>query len=422
MSDETGKKSWTVMVYLAGDNNLDINGVEDLKEMKQVGSSDAVNVIAQFDRAGKKRHTLRYYLKQGGKLQQDVVADLGETNTGDPQVLEDFIRWGMTEYPAEQYLVVLWNHGAGWDDTNVYRAARAENLNITYKAAVIKAEVETPAGDIASRNLRQLARRPIRRALFNTTIRNAFTDRAIAFDDQAGDFIDSVEMKKVLESVTAGCGCVIDVLGMDACLMNMLEVAYQVKGSAKYCVGSEELEPMDGWPYDTILAELVAKPNMGARELSALIVDKYLASYPPEETVTQSAISNAQMESIASAVSKLAQKLTRKLSNTAIRKAIRRARQQVQSYGTVDYVDLIHLCKLLQAETSHALIQSLCQNVLDNANSEGCVIANGCIGDGVKNSHGISIYFPESHISPLYKKLDFAADTAWDDFLQAYLV
>jgi hypothetical protein len=43
---------WTVMVYLAGDNNLDGAGVADLREMKKVGSSASVNVIAQFDRAG----------------------------------------------------------------------------------------------------------------------------------------------------------------------------------------------------------------------------------------------------------------------------------------------------------------------------------------------------------------------------------
>ena len=42
---------WTVMVYLAGDNNLDGAGVADLREMKKVGSSASVNVIAQFDAA-----------------------------------------------------------------------------------------------------------------------------------------------------------------------------------------------------------------------------------------------------------------------------------------------------------------------------------------------------------------------------------
>ena len=44
-------KKWTFMVYMAGDNNLDPNGVKDLQEMKKVGSTDQLNLIAQFDRA-----------------------------------------------------------------------------------------------------------------------------------------------------------------------------------------------------------------------------------------------------------------------------------------------------------------------------------------------------------------------------------
>ena len=57
----SGKK-WTVMVYLAGDNNLDENGVDDLKEMKKVGTTPDINVIAQFDRVGAWLQTTRYCL------------------------------------------------------------------------------------------------------------------------------------------------------------------------------------------------------------------------------------------------------------------------------------------------------------------------------------------------------------------------
>ncbi len=56
-------RKWTVMVYMAGDNNLDSNGVEDLSEMKRVGSTDQVAIVAQFDRKGKKGHTKRYYIR-----------------------------------------------------------------------------------------------------------------------------------------------------------------------------------------------------------------------------------------------------------------------------------------------------------------------------------------------------------------------
>ena len=84
----TTEKQWTIMVYLAGDNNLDSAGVTDLKEMKEIGSTEQVNVTAQFDRWGGTEATKRYYLRKGGVLAKDEVASLGETDMGDPNVLK----------------------------------------------------------------------------------------------------------------------------------------------------------------------------------------------------------------------------------------------------------------------------------------------------------------------------------------------
>jgi hypothetical protein len=114
----SGNGSW--LLYLAGDNNLDSAGAVDIAELKRVGSNDEVNLLAQFDRAGARTKTMRYYLRKGTSLAKDAVQSLGETNMGDPKVLEDFLTWGLGRYPAQHYVVVLWNHGSGWDDTNVY--------------------------------------------------------------------------------------------------------------------------------------------------------------------------------------------------------------------------------------------------------------------------------------------------------------
>jgi len=121
------KKPWTVLVYLAGDNNLDSSGAADLLEMKRVGSTAGVNVVAEFDSASG-RGAKRYVLRKGGPLAADVVASLGRLNTGDPQCLLDFVRWGVTRFPAERYALVLWNHGQGWDDSDVYAAERHRRL------------------------------------------------------------------------------------------------------------------------------------------------------------------------------------------------------------------------------------------------------------------------------------------------------
>jgi cysteine peptidase C11 family protein len=121
MSSEN-KYKWTVMVYMTGDRSLDNSGFADLKEMKEVGSTEEVALLAQFTRGVKHRPTKRYYLRKGsrnGALAGDVVEELGEKNTADPRVLEDFVRWGVENFPARRYMLVMWGHANGADDENI---------------------------------------------------------------------------------------------------------------------------------------------------------------------------------------------------------------------------------------------------------------------------------------------------------------
>jgi len=394
------QKPWTFMVYMAGDNNLDPDGVQDLKEMKKVGSTNNVNVIAQFDRATG-HAAKRYYLRKGGKLTADAVATLGKINTGDPKNLTDFIQWGVKNYPAERYALVLWNHGQGWDDTDIY-------------------------ADERHRRLRRLASGRIRHALFHTpvrrTLKQAIGDseaRAILLDDDAKDFLDNIEMKKVLAKTMKLLKRKLDILGMDACLMSMAEVGYQIHETAAFTVGSEQTEPLEGWPYDTILAELVKNPAMSTQDLSTLIVKKYMASYS-RDAVTQSACDLSKADALATAVTGLGNTLTAKLSDFTTRQRILTARTQVQTYDVADNIDLVDFCSLLAQATPGSEIARRCQGVIQ-AVQTGYVAANGCKGEAVKDSHGVAIYFPTGDVSPLYAGLDFSKKTGWDGFLKAYL-
>src|SRR5262245_2325558 len=117
--NRTPQKDWTVMIYMAADNDLDTmnartsEAIKDLKMIKRIGSTERVSILAQLDRAESKK-TLRFYLKKGGDYLEDVEMTLGETNTGDPCEMVDFLDWGMSgEHQARNYLVILWGHGAG---------------------------------------------------------------------------------------------------------------------------------------------------------------------------------------------------------------------------------------------------------------------------------------------------------------------
>ena len=165
------KAKWTVMVYMAGDNNLDRAALRDIAEMARVGSSDKVNILVQLDRANDFL-TRRFFITRGGGYRKDCIETFEETNTGDPKVLENFMLWAMEKYPANRYFLILWNHGGGW--------------------------WEDPR-------------------------------RSIAYDDSSdGDALDNGELKAALSSIVkklvgdpARGGRLMDILGMDACLMNL---------------------------------------------------------------------------------------------------------------------------------------------------------------------------------------------------------
>lgn len=413
-------KSWTVLVYLAGDNNLDEAGVADLVEMKKVGSTDKVNIVAQVDREAVGVTTRRFYLRRGTTLESDSVANLGETNMGDPAVLKNFLNWGIETYPAERYLVVLWNHGNGWDDTDVYRVARnVMDRRISRSSGV--------PGAVSIDHVRAVGSR-FKRALFNTSVAAAVNQRGIAYDDNAQDFLDNLELKKVLESVAKTLKRKIDVVGMDACLMSMAEVVYQLRGAAGCTVGSEEVEPGDGWPYDKILAALVKKPSQTGPQLALAIVKAYLASYAQDDNVTQSAFDLSMVQGAAQAIDTLAKVLKTALAQPAARAGILTARTQVQTFdhGDRDYIDLLDFCDLLDEHVPVATVAAATKNARKVLNGN-FLVATGRRGPDVSHAKGLAIYFPARRFSttavltPLYAKLDFTKDTTWDEFLVAYL-
>ena len=413
-------KKWTVMVYLAGDNNLDAAGVTDIAEMKKVGSDANINVLVQFDRAGGKGKTVRYCLKKGTTVKQDEVQVLGETNMGDPAVMLDFLNWGIANYPADHYLVVLWNHGAGWDDSNVFEgdAFGGAAPPVVRKGHTIAGKGTRSAVSFA---VARAGVRRARRALFRSTVAKVATTRAIAFDDEAQDFLDNVEMKKVLATAAKTLKRKIDIVGFDACLMSMAEVAYQIRSTAAYTVGSEQTEPNDGWPYDRVLAALAVKPTMTPADFSKEIVKHYLASYGKTSNVTLAATDLAAIPDVAKALNELGKALLTVLKQANGLTPILVARQQVQEYEPPydEYVDLIDLCQLLDAQVRTPAVSAACKAVTTAVGK--AVIASGAKGPGVANSHGLSVYFPKKRLCKLYSTLDITKKNTWDGFLKAYV-
>ena len=259
-----------------------------------------------------------------------------------------------------------------------------------------------------------------RRALFGRTVETMVRTRAIAFDDQAKDFLDNLELKRVLTAIRKRIKRKIDVVGFDACLMSMLEVSFQIRNEAAVTCGSEEEEPGEGWPYDTILKALAVKPSMTSRQLAGIVVKRYLDSYKANDGVTQSATDLGAVGRLADAVDALGRVLSRAVANEATRDAIVTIRAKVQEYTAPydQYCDLGDLCSLLAKRVRQPGLSAACDGV--RAALKKAVIATGAKGTNVENSQGIAIYFPKKEVSKLYGTLDFAKGNAWAPFIEKY--
>ena len=403
---------WLVLEYLAADNDLEGELLADLAEMERVGSTPGVvEILAQVDRSpghdaskGNWHGTRRYYVTRGTdprRITSRLLADLGPTNTGDPGVLESFIRFGALRYPTRATALVLLNHGSGF---------------------YVPPEMLSREGKTPPRR-----RRP---PIFHTTHERLRAtvpaDRGIAYDDSAADCLDNQELKRVLATAHRVLRRKVDVVGMDACLMTMLEVAYQLRDHAQVLVGSEEVEPGPGWPHAAILVDLTKNPTMTAPELGAGIVHRYVESYRHGgQNATQSAIDLAQLDDLVEAVDVLARRLLAGIKSAAIAASLLGARRQTLQFFEGLYVDLHHLAANLATATGNGRIADACRDVqrmIDGDEVRSPIIAEGHVGAAMAPARGISIYFPLFlDRSAFYRELDFASATRWADFLEAFL-
>lgn len=376
-------KKWTVMIYMAADNNLDPAAIDDINEMAAVGSTDDVNIVVQLDREIDEL-TRRLYITKNGGYGTDVVQTLSEFNTGDPQVLVDFAGWATANYPAERYMLVIWNHGGGWyEDT----------------------------------------RRWIKK-------------RNIAYDDGSqGDSIDNAELVVALSSIKQMIGKNLDILGMDACLMAQLEVAYQIRDFVNIMIGSEEEEPTDGWPYDAILDAIVRNPGIDPILLSRIIVDSYINSYQDTgEHVTQSAVNLQKLDPVLSAFFDFADALNYETMSwfpQVMVDAINRAWIKTQRFFFNQYVDLSRFAynlmkELKKADLGNNMIFDSGQRLI-KALSSGktkAVIRQRRYGRKVSGARGLSVYFPDSleNWNDRYANLRITQYSSyWQDFVKRFL-
>lgn len=413
-----GNAKWTFMVYMAAECGLADMGAgdDDLDSMRVVGSTPDVNIVVELDNGGDEGSN-RYHVKRRGN---DLVEKLGNIDSGSPKTLSDFIAWSMDNYAAEKYSLVLWSHGSGWEpwdkDDGGDKGTRGFKANET--------EVPGECGQLSSRT---------NRPFFSTTRKKASTDnrataRFICRDDGSHHALDMVELSGVLAEVIGKLGNKLDLLGMDACFMSNLEVAYQMEPFARYMVASEEEEPNIGWPFDAVLRNLVGRPSLEARDLASNIVSAFIAECRRQKKTqaTQSAMDLSKTKEVASAMDVLASSLMAHIPESA--EEISQVQDKLKNVPSKFYMstlwDINRFSKELQKTTTDDAVIHAAQCACDllEAGQDNLIIAESHIGQWYDECRGASIYLipPPRGVSPYYADIEFAKKTHWLSMLQAY--
>lgn len=368
---QTTTSKWTIMVFLNAANDLYPFSTLNVNQMESVAQNEDVRFVLQWKQSkslfsnstfdGTRRYLVRPDTTDS--IASDLLQDLGdEVDMGNPDYLHDFVQWAKTYYPAERYCLVIWNHGNGWR----------------------RGQEDMPS-------------------------------RAVSYDDETGNAIQIWEMSQALGSN------LFDIVAFDASLMQMVEVAVEIKDRAKYVVGSEESPPGEGYPYQLIFDNFRDNPDDSTLNLSKAFVDGMLAvpAYASRK-ITQSVIDTTKLGALETALDTLAGALIDNVGS--IGTPIQNIRTAAQSYSPTTFRvfrDIDHLCQLIASNIGIVAVQNA-------ANSVRTALAEAVVWEGHNSnssgSRGLSIDFSAAaqftFSADDYALMRFANGTRWNEWLE----
>lgn len=354
---------WGFYVYMAGDNSLYQELDDDLNEMKMVGSNNDLEIVVLTDQVPQD-DSHAYHVIQHGLEEtplQEINASWGnELDMGKGETLRDFMIWASTEYPAEKKILVIWNHGSGWEKV-------AEDRESHLTVPEIRESIEQ-------------------------------------YREATGD-------------------SKLTMIGFDACLMGMFEIAYELKDQTEMVHGSEAYEPLEGWTYNHLLYKL--DKNLTNEELAQNVVYDYVESYRngsvyTSYSVTASVIDTSKLEGLWDDLENFSSELNSILP--IYRDEISNSRDSTQRYDqNPHYRDLYDLTINIENQVPMADSKYYSKKLQDSINS--AIMAEDHWQKpeklAVDRAHGLTIYFPNEGIKTGYSDLRISQNS-WYEFIENF--
>jgi hypothetical protein len=261
----------------------------------------------------------------------------------EPQNLTDFIVWTKENYPADRYMLVLWDHGGGF--VNGYGS---DDLNRRSDASTM----------------------------------------------QAFEII-----KAIRKSDTK-----FDVIGFDACLMQNIEYANALEPYADYYLASEETEPGTGWYYTAGFGKLAEDPAISIEEFGKSMVSSYdqvqraLNEGEPDPKCTLSLVDVTLVKPVYKQLTGLYKKATADMADKpAVFANMSAARSGAYQFFDEEQVDLVsYLTNLKKADYRQAVTSDEeLDRIADTV--KACVVYRN--SDSAEGINGMAIDFPYKDLS-----------------------
>lgn len=435
------QKEWTIMIYMAGDNNLAVDMAYAMEQIKGVAASgaDSPNLFVYYDGNSPAIPTLYCDFSEPGKaryVRSYKVTDKTyhvpkkeNENAANPRSILNFVDWCVNKVEvenngevtlgrrAQKYALIFSGHSLGFQDIGLFKdETSGKSMKMTDFYDTLQALISN------KEDLQELA----------------------AANNWLDD--DSQVANELL-------GQKLDILGFDSCVMGMFEVGYQFNRVAKTMIASEGSVPSAGWTYAKILGMLGREHNckLDTRSVAELFVKEFIHSQDSYTvggvSVDMAAWDLGRFNDLADAFDELAEALIDCFKDPKSRiyrqmeRAILHVHWKCQSYMFDQNVDLGDFCELLDRECGLiadelggdtdllARVQKECRSVLKEL--QQAVILGGFSGGGYQYSNGVSVFFPWSRDAyevskKNYESLWFAKDAkrerlCWTDFLKKYL-
>ena len=307
--EEQGNASdtYTLMLYMCASDLESECGfaTEDLNEIMYGYTAGNLNVIVQTGGTAEWQNTVvaddrcqRYQVTEDGL---ELVDDsLGMQNMADSATLTDFIQYCSSNYAADHYGLVLWDHGGGVVGGYGYD----ENFG--------------------------------------------------------GDSMSLTEMSRALGDASVH----LDMLGFDACLMANFETCLMAAPYAEYLIASEEPEPGCGWYYTDWIGKLSENCGIPPKRYGRQIIDDYITESGWDSPSMYSTLGMFDLQQVTQkllpALSQFSDDAVQQLSAGEYRRISQsRSNTRAVYQSELDHIDLLDYAQHSQSETADQLEQAV---------------------------------------------------------------